>query len=134
MHLDNGFFERAEMMRDRSHLSALKDAVSAVPSLAGAGKDAQTLMAAAIDQIWSDASALGLHCPVSTQKYVLIHMTRARWRNNPAHLAFVARMIGTPNQNWRMESGVLAVYQNVVAAHYLIPALTAFIAKEELKL
>jgi ABC-type phosphate transport system substrate-binding protein len=132
MKLDPGFFERASALQDATHLAALKSAIlQAMPGDPDAPAAAPAALATYIDTIWRDAGVFGFNSPVSSQKYVLIHLTHAKWRANPTHLAYVARMIGTPNQNWRIESGVLAAYANVVAARYLSMPLITFMEKQE---
>ncbi|MEJ6404135.1 hypothetical protein [Yoonia sp. 2307UL14-13] len=131
MKLDQAYFDRVVALQNDAHLSALIKAVQAVPALADGTDDQRAAIADTVQQIWHDAEALDFEKPVSRQKYVLIYLTQAQWMKKPAHLAYAARMIGTPNQNWRIESGVLAVYANVVAAHYLAAPLIAFIKGEE---
>lgn len=131
MKLDQAFFDRVIQRQQDMHLGALIGAVQDVPALADGPDQARSAIGATIRQIWADAVALGLNSPVSRQKYVLIYLTQARWLRTPTHKAYVTRMIGTPNQNWRLESGIVAVYANVVAAHYLADPLIAFIESQE---
>ena len=129
MKLDRGFFGRAAQMRDDAHKDALLAALLAIPGLTASTDRAA--MTATVEKIWQDVAVLDLRTPLSKQKYTLMYLTQVRWMKNPTHLAYAARMIGTPDQNWRIESGIAAVYANVVAPHYLAEPLIAFIAKEE---
>lgn len=86
---------------------------------------------ALIDEIWDDAAAnFDINYPENLARYTLIILTQSRWTANLRHLAYAQRLIGTLDKPWRIESGIVAMYENVVAAHYLKSGLVAFVTEQ----
>ncbi len=130
--VDATFFERARRVQDDKACAALKAVLADSDGFRAMSPTDRAAAASYIDTVWAEASMLDFNYPVSLQKYVLILLTQSRWRSDvragPLYWAYARRMIGSPDQNWRLESGVAAVYRNVVAQHFLTDAVKAFIA------
>lgn len=132
--LDQAFFERAHGNACEQRRNALKVVLLEAGFLDGRPDDDRRAVSDRIDEIWSVAERnFAFNSPVNLQKYTLIILTQNRWRVVPLHYRYTARMIGTTDRAWRLESGVMAVYQNVLAQHYLTPPIIEFIAKNETK-
>jgi hypothetical protein len=129
--LDAGFFDRARAVDANRHLVALMAVLLATEPFASQPTNHRHAAEMYIDKAWDQAAVFGFTYPVSTQKYVLILLTQSKWRDNRLHWLYARRMIGLPDQNWPLESGVTALYRNIVAQHYLGDDVKTFITTQE---
>lgn len=126
------FHERAQGGRADRLRQEFKAALISSGYTTHHGRPAAEAASREIDRLWGEGrDGFGLRDPVSIVKYVLVLMTQSRWRLMAGHYVYARRMIGTPARTWTIESGIAAVYQNVVAAHHLGPDMVAFVADRE---
>lgn len=129
--LDTAFFDRVERIKRKGTREQLVDAVMATPGLCEADAGTQGEITQLINDIWSDAEAsFDFNYPENLVRYTLTIMCQARWSKNQVHFNYARQMMGTPDQPWRLESGIVAMYENVVAPHYLAPSLVTFVANQ----
>lgn len=129
--IDAAFFDRAQAHQQNRALQDLKDVLATTPAVNGMPAADRAAAGAYIDALAADCTAFDFNRPLSVQKYILIMLTQSRWAPNPLYWHYARRMIGLPDQAWRLESGVAAVYRNVVAQHFLGDAIKDYIASQE---
>jgi hypothetical protein len=128
---DAALFDRARAQEQIQAVQALKDVLATTDGFRAMPPAKRQDALAYVDTLAAEAAAFAFNYPVSTQKYVLILLTQSKWRQNPLFWRYAHRMIGMPDQAWRLESGVAAVYRNIVAQHFLADTVKAYIAAAE---
>ena len=132
MMLDRAFFERVEKTKREKLKHDLQNALLKSDFFEGVNDVKRQEFKNYFDKIWSDASSgFEFNYPFNLQKYVLIILTQSKWTKNPLHYQYAKIMIGLPNRPWRIESGIRAVYHNIIRQHYLGDRLVSFIDKRE---
>lgn len=129
--LDTAFHDRAQHQRVGRMYDRLAKALLTPEFLATQPASAEGALRGILAQAFDEASQLGLLTQLDHAKYALILVTQGKWRHDPRAFAYAHRMIGDPNRGWSLTAGVRAVFQNIVAAHYLDQSLLEFVADQE---
>lgn len=128
---DAALFDRASAHAKLQAVQGLKDVLAATDGFRGMPPYQRQAALVSVDQLDAEAAAFDFTYPVSTLKYVLILLTQSKWRKNPLYWRYAQRMISMPDQSWRLESGIAAVYRNIVAQHFLVETVKAHIRAAE---